>query len=223
MSIMKLENVSKEFKDGTTKIQALKQTNLEIEENQFVAIIGPSGSGKSTLLTILGLLQKPTTGTVYLNGEKINEQQEKDKAKLRFDKIGFIFQSSNLIPFLKVKEQFRLIDKITHKPKEEYLNELFEKLDIDSIKNKYVNQLSGGQRQRVAIARALYNEPTIILADEPTASLDSDKAYEVIDLLANVVKEGKRSVIMVTHDIRMAKKCDVIYEISDGELKRKEL
>lgn len=121
MSIMKLENICKEFKDGSTKIQALKETNLEIEENQFVAIIGPSGSGKSTLLTILGLLQKPTTGNVYLNGEKINGQQEKDKAKLRFDKIGFIFQSSNLIPFLKVKEQFHLIDKITHKSKDDYL------------------------------------------------------------------------------------------------------
>lgn len=218
MSILHLENISKRFSDGTTQIEALKPLNFNVEKNQFVAIIGPSGSGKSTLLTILGLLQKPTTGDVYLNGEKINDKKEKEKEILRFKKIGFIFQSSNLIPFLKVKEQFTLIDKINKKDNTKYRDELFQKLGIDSFQDKYLNKLSGGQKQRVAIARALYNNPSIILADEPTASLDSEKAFEVIDLLAAVAKDKERSVIMVTHDTRMIQKCDVVYEMRDGIL-----
>lgn len=218
MSILHLENISKRFSDGTTQIEALKPLDFNVEKNQFVAIIGPSGSGKSTLLTILGLLQKPTTGDVYLNGEKINDKKEKEKEILRFKKIGFIFQSSNLIPFLKVKEQFTLIDKINKKDNTKYRNELFQKLGIDSFQDKYLNKLSGGQKQRVAIARALYNNPSIILADEPTASLDSEKAFEVIDLLAAVAKDKERSVIMVTHDTRMIQKCDVVYEMRDGIL-----
>ena len=220
MSILHLENISKNFIDGTNQIEALKPVDFKVEKNQFVAIIGPSGSGKTTLLTILGLLQKPTTGTIYLNDENINDKKEKEKEQIRFHKIGFIFQSSNLIPFLKVKEQFVLIDKLNKQDNSTYRDELFTKLGISSIKNKYLNTLSGGQRQRVAIARALYNNPSIVLADEPTASLDSEKAFEVIDLLAEVAKDKDRSVIMVTHDTRMIKKCDVVYEMHDGTLTR---
>lgn len=221
MSVIKLEKISKKFHDGTSEITALKSTDFEVEANQFVAIIGPSGSGKSTLLTILGLLQKPTHGKVFLNGEVVNTKKEKDKELLRFEKIGFIFQSSNLIPFLKVKEQFQLIDKITKKDHSAYRETLFTKLGITSFANKYINKLSGGQKQRVAIARALYNNPSIVLADEPTASLDSDRAFEVIDLLAEIAKGENRSVIMVTHDIRMIEKCDVVYEMKDGVLTKK--
>ncbi len=220
MSILQLENISKKFHDGTSEIEAVKPLNFSVEKNQFVAIIGPSGSGKSTMLTILGLLQKPTSGNVYLNGEKINDKKEKEKEHIRFKKIGFIFQSSNLIPFLKVKEQFVLIDKINKKDNSVYRNDLFKKLGIDTIQDKYLNKLSGGQRQRVAIARALYNNPSIVLADEPTASLDTERAFEVIDLLAEVAKDKDRSVIMVTHDTRMIHKCDVVYEMRDGVLRQ---
>lgn len=218
METIRLENVMKNFEDGTNVIKALKPTSFTVEKGKFVAIIGPSGSGKSTLLTILGLLQKPTQGDVYVDGMKTNDQSDKVKTKTRFEKIGFIFQSSNLIPFLRVKEQFVLIDKLNRKDSRAYREQLFNTLDIKSIENKHINELSGGQRQRVAIARALYNRPSIILADEPTASLDTQKAYEVVNLLSKIAKEENNSVLMVTHDLRMSEKCDSVYEMKDGLL-----
>ena len=217
--LIEMIGVTKDFLQGDNIIRALKETNFTAYEGELIAIIGPSGSGKSTFLTILGGLQKPTTGRVLLNGKPFSELDVKEKSKIRLDNIGFILQTSNLIPFLTIKEQMVLYNKITKtKVNQSWMNELFLKLDVEKLKNKYPNSLSGGERQRAAIAKALYHQPSVIFADEPTASLDTKKAYEVVKLLAKETKEQKKATIMVTHDERMLEFCDRVYVITDGIL-----
>ncbi len=217
--LIEMIGVTKDFLQGDNIIRALKETNFTAYEGELIAIIGPSGSGKSTFLTILGGLQKPTTGRVLLNGRPFSELDVKEKSKIRLDNIGFILQASNLIPFLTIKEQMVLYNKITKtKVNQPWMNELFLKLDVEKLKNKYPNSLSGGERQRAAIAKALYHQPSVIFADEPTASLDTKKAYEVVKLLAKETKEQKKATIMVTHDERMLEFCDRVYVITDGIL-----
>lgn len=167
MHAIELRNVTKYFKDGDEKIEALKETNFSVKKGEFVAIIGPSGSGKSTLLTIAGGLQSPSQGEVLINGNSFSDKKEKAREKLRFDEIGFILQTSNLVPFLTVQKQLQLVDKITKNKGSKKGIELLAQLGVENLVNKYPEELSGGERQRVAIIRALYNEPTIILADEP--------------------------------------------------------
>ena len=198
----------------------MKETNFKIEEGQFIAIIGPSGSGKSTFLTLAGGLQTPSKGQIIINGKGYTNLSEKERAKLRFNDIGFVLQASNLVPFLTAKQQLELVDRINKKRKQTLQNQksLFKELGIDHLENKLPKDLSGGERQRLAIARALYNNPAIILADEPTASLDSDRAFEVVDLLLKECKEKNKSIIMVTHDNRMIEKCDHVYRMKDGIL-----
>ncbi|GAB7306389.1 MULTISPECIES: ABC transporter ATP-binding protein [Enterococcus] len=222
MSAIEFKDVKKTFKDGDTMIEALKETNFSVEKGEFVAIIGPSGSGKSTFLTIAGGLQAPTAGEVLINDQPFSEQKEKNRAKLRFKEIGFILQASNLVPFLTVKKQLKLVDKVSKENKTQSAQDLFTQLGIDKLQNKYPEDLSGGERQRVAIARALYHDPTIILADEPTASLDSEKAYEVVKILAQETKEKNKATIMVTHDTRLTDYCDRVLVMEDGVLKEKE-
>ncbi|WP_025724978.1 ABC transporter ATP-binding protein [Acholeplasma granularum] len=217
--VIEMINVSKDFLQGDNVIRALKQTNFTAYEGELIAIIGPSGSGKSTFLTILGGLQKPTTGKVLINGKPFSELDNNQKSKIRLNEIGFILQASNLIPFLTVKEQMVLYNNITKtKPNQAWMDELFVKLGVDKLKNKYPNELSGGERQRSAIAKALYHNPNVIFADEPTASLDTNKAYEVVKLLAKETKEQKKATIMVTHDERLLEYCDKVYVIVDGIL-----
>lgn len=222
MSAIEFKDVKKTFKDGDTMIEALKETNFSVEKGEFVAIIGPSGSGKSTFLTIAGGLQAPTAGEVLINDQPFSDQKEKNRAKLRFKEIGFILQASNLVPFLTVKKQLKLVDKVIKENKTQSAQDLFTQLGIDKLQNKYPEDLSGGERQRVAIARALYHDPTIILADEPTASLDSEKAYEVVKILAQETKEKNKATIMVTHDTRLTDYCDRVLVMEDGVLKEKE-
>ncbi|VTS85720.1 ABC transporter ATP-binding protein [Enterococcus gallinarum] len=222
MSAIEFKDVKKTFKDGDTMIEALKETNFSVEKGEFVAIIGPSGSGKSTFLTIAGGLQAPTAGEVLINDQPFSDQKEKNRAKLRFKEIGFILQASNLVPFLTVKKQLKLVDKVSKENKTQSAQDLFTQLGIDKFQNKYPEDLSGGERQRVAIARALYHDPTIILADEPTASLDSEKAYEVVKILAQETKEKNKATIMVTHDTRLTDYCDRVLVMEDGVLKEKE-
>jgi putative ABC transport system ATP-binding protein len=217
--LIEMNNVSKDFLQGDNVINALKTKNFKAYEGELIAIVGPSGSGKSTFLTILGGLQKPTTGKVLLNGEPFSELEIKEKSKIRLEKIGFILQASNLIPFLTVREQMVLYNKINKsKVQNEWIDDLFNKLGIDKLANKYPNELSGGERQRVAIAKALYHQPNVIFADEPTASLDTKKAYDVVKLLAKETKEQNKATIMVTHDERMLEFCDRVYVIVDGIL-----
>ena len=220
MNVLEFRNVTKSYQDGNKEIEALKETNFKIEEGQFIAIIGPSGSGKSTFLTLAGGLQTPSKGQIIINGKDYTNLSEKERAKLRFNDIGFVLQASNLVPFLTAKQQLELVDRINKKRKKTLQDQesLFKELGIDHLENKLPKDLSGGERQRLAIARALYNNPAIILADEPTASLDSDRAFEVVDLLSKECKEKNKSIIMVTHDNRMIEKCDHVYRMKDGIL-----
>lgn len=192
MKAIELKNVKKSFKDGDETIEALKETNFSVDKGEFVAIIGPSGSGKSTLLTIAGGLQSPSSGEIWINGRALNEKKEKARAKVRFEEIGFILQASNLVPFLTVKKQLQLVDKVNKAKENRAGLDLLKRLGLEKLVDKYPEELSGGERQRVAIVRALYNDPTIILADEPTASLDTEKAYEVVKILAKEAKEKIR-------------------------------
>ena len=220
MNVLEFKNVTKSYQDGNKEIEALKETNFKIEEGQFIAIIGPSGSGKSTFLTLAGGLQTPSKGQIIINGKDYTNLSEKERAKLRFNDIGFVLQASNLVPFLTAKQQLELVDRI-NKQKRQTLQDqksLFKELGIDHLENKLPKDLSGGERQRLAIARALYNNPAIILADEPTASLDSDRAFEVVDLLSKECREKNKSIIMVTHDNRMIEKCNHVYRMKDGIL-----
>ena len=220
MNVLEFINVTKSYQDGNKEIEALKETNFKIEEGQFIAIIGPSGSGKSTFLTLAGGLQTPSKGQIIINGKDYTNLSEKERAKLRFNDIGFVLQASNLVPFLTAKQQLELVDRINKQKRQTLQNQksLFKELGIDHLENKLPKDLSGGERQRLAIARALYNNPAIILADEPTASLDSDRAFEVVDLLSKECKEKNKSIIMVTHDNRMIEKCDHVYRMKDGIL-----
>ena len=220
MSVLEFKNVTKSYQDGNKEIEALKETNFKIEEGQFIAIIGPSGSGKSTFLTLAGGLQTPSKGQIIINGKDYTNLSEKERSKLRFNDIGFVLQASNLVPFLTAKQQLELVDRINKKRKQTLQDQksLFKELGIDHLENKLPKDLSGGERQRLAITRALYNNPAIILADEPTASLDSDRAFEVVDLLSKECKEKNKSIIMVTHDNRMIEKCDHVYRMKDGIL-----
>ena len=222
MKAIEFKEVEKSFQDGDQVVKALKETTMSIDKGEFVAIIGPSGSGKSTFLTLAGGLQTPSSGSVFINDQEFSNQKESERVKLRFKEIGFILQASNLVPFLTVKKQLLLVDKIKHERRQKEAKELFEQLGVDKLINKYPEELSGGERQRVAIARALYNDPSIILADEPTASLDSEKAREVVDILAKESKDKNKATIMVTHDTRLIDKCDRIFMMEDGVLKEKE-
>ena len=220
MNVLEFKNVTKSYQDGNNEIEALKETNFKIEEGKFIAIIGPSGSGKSTFLTLAGGLQTPSKGQIVINGKDYTNLSEKERAKLRFNDIGFVLQASNLVPFLTAKQQLELVDRINKNNKQTIQDKhsLFKELGIEHLENKLPKDLSGGERQRLAIARALYNDPAIILADEPTASLDSDRAFEVVDLLSKECREKNKSIIMVTHDNRMIEKCDHVYRMKDGIL-----
>ncbi|HCN60737.1 MULTISPECIES: ABC transporter ATP-binding protein [Mammaliicoccus] len=218
--MLTFENVSKSFKDGNRTIEAVKATNFNLEKGELVAIIGPSGSGKSTLLTMAGALQLPSEGMISLNGQEINQFNEKQLSKLRLKEIGFILQTSNLIPFLTVQQQFELLKKVKKDVmnKEEH-SRLLKQLGLDNILTQLPNEISGGQKQRVAIAKALYTNPSIILADEPTASLDTENAIEVMEILKKETKELNKLCIIVTHDQRLTTYCDKVFKMVDGELK----
>ena len=220
MNVLEFKNVTRSYQDGNKEIEALKETNFKIEAGQFIAIIGPSGSGKSTFLTLAGGLQTPSKGQIIINGKDYTNLSEKERSKLRFNDIGFVLQASNLVPFLTAKQQLELVDRINKNNKQTIQDKhsLFKELGIEHLENKLPKDLSGGERQRLAIARALYNNPAIILADEPTASLDSDRAFEGVDLLFKECKEKNKSIIMVTHDNRMIEKCDHVYRMKDGIL-----
>jgi putative ABC transport system ATP-binding protein len=220
MAVLELNKVNKSYGTGHTKVDALKDTDFHADRGELIAIIGPSGSGKSTFLTIVGGLLSPTSGDVVINGQNLTTLNEKVRSKIRLKEIGFILQASNLIPFLTVADQLKLLDKVKkgNMTKEER-TELYEELGIADLLKKYPSDLSGGERQRVAIAKALYSNPSIILADEPTASLDSDRAYEVMDLLKKVTKNKNTTTIVVTHDIRLVGYCDKVYRMTDGVLR----
>lgn len=219
MKLIEMTQVTKQYGKGHQQVTALHPTDFTLNAGEFVAIIGPSGSGKTTFLTTLGNLQTPSSGEIKVLGESTTQMNEKARTQLRFKSFGFILQASNLIPFLTVKEQLDLIDRLdkSHATKMER-HTLFDLLDLNKVLNAYPSDLSGGERQRAAIARALYNQPSIILADEPTASLDTERAKQVVDLLATIAHDFQRGVVMITHDTRLLDKVDRVYIMQDGHL-----
>jgi len=216
MSILKIKNLSKVYGENETEVKALSHINLEINKGEFVVIVGKSGSGKSTLLHIMAGLEAPTYGDVIIENTNLSSLNEKERSLLRKEKIGLIFQSYNLIPVLTVEENIKLPTINTSNQDDGYINELMELLNIKERKNHLPNQLSGGQQQRVAIGRALVNKPAIIFADEPTGNLDTKTESEVLNLLKESQKKYNQTIIMITHNMDIAKYADKIIKIEDG-------
>ncbi|AJH74012.1 ABC transporter family protein [Bacillus cereus ATCC 4342] len=220
-SLLKLDKVSKVYGEGNTEVTALHPISLDVKAGEFIGIVGPSGSGKSTLLSIAGALLSPSKGDIYIREQNITKLSEKEMTDIRLKKIGFIFQFANLVPYLNVKEQLLYIAKLKKESKQESekrADHLLAAFGLGERKNHYPNQLSGGEKQRVAIARAFMNNPDLILADEPTASLDSKRAREVVEMMRREVKESQKAAIMITHDERMLDVCDRILTLRDGQL-----
>ena len=219
--ILTVNEVSRHFGTGESRVDALKAAQFEVKAGELVALIGPSGSGKSTLLSIAGALLSPSSGEIVLGGDHIAEMKGTQRTRLRLERIGFIFQASNLVSYLTGADQVQLIGKLLGLPDKETKERaarLLEELGMEKRANHYPEQLSGGERQRIAIARALMNKPDLILADEPTASLDSQRGRQVVELLAEEVHRRGTAGILVTHDERLIDVCDRVLRISDGEV-----
>ncbi|MHA7136923.1 ABC transporter ATP-binding protein [Rossellomorea arthrocnemi] len=215
-AILELNNVTKTYKQGNEKLTVLDHVSMRVNPGEFGAILGPSGSGKSTLLSIIGALTSPSGGEVKMNGRNVHNLNEKEQSSLRLKEIGFIFQQSNLVPFLTVEEQLVFVGKLNKQGDvlRKRAGELLSHLGLEERSSHYPEQLSGGEQQRVAIARALMNEPRLILADEPTASLDQARGKAVVELLAKETKERNIATIMVTHDETMIRHCDWVYRMT---------
>jgi putative ABC transport system ATP-binding protein len=222
MKGIQFENVSKHYKEGDKTFTALNEVSITVNPGEFVAVIGPSGSGKSTFLSIAGALLQPSEGNVTINGIHLSDLKPKELSKLRLEEIGFILQTSNLVPYLTVLDQLLVVKKMkgTISANDKlFAKELLEEVGLGDKLKKFPNQLSGGERQRTAIARAFMNDPNIILADEPTASLDTNRAFEIVELISKGVKSRNKAAIMVTHDERLLKYCDKVYQMLDGTMK----
>jgi len=216
-----MENINVAFGEGDKKTTVLDNINLSIDAGEFVAITGPSGSGKSTLLSVAGTLLTPSRGKLLLNGQDLSKLPSKQSTDMRLHQIGFIFQSAHLIPYLRVKDQLLYIGKLSKTPKQKakkQADELLNMLGLSHRKEYYPVNLSGGERQRVAIARAWMNDPELLLADEPTASLDAARGREVVETLASQVKQQQKAAVMVTHDTRLFDLCDRVITLSDGKI-----
>ena len=221
MKILEIKNLCKVYGSGETKVDALKNVSFDIEQGEFVAIVGPSGSGKSTLMHILGGVDTPTSGVVNISGTDISKLDETKLAIFRRRQIGLIYQFYNLIPILNVEENMTLPILLDgKKPDKKLLNDLVEKLGLSERVGHLPNQLSGGQQQRVSIGRALMNHPALLLADEPTGNLDSENSREIIALLRKFNKENRQTVIIITHDERIALSADRVITIEDGQITR---
>lgn len=219
MDIITVKDLTKTYGKGDLEIHAVNHMDLQIDKREIVAITGTSGSGKSTLLHLLGGVGEPTSGEVIIDGEDIYALKDDGRSSIRRRKIGFVFQSYNLIPILTAEENIIspiLLDK--KKPDSAYIDELLEMLNLKKWRTHLPNQLSGGQQQRVAIGRALANRPRLILADEPTGNLDHEQAMEIMEILIRSVKKYQQTLVMVTHDMDLAKMCERIISIQDGKI-----
>ena len=224
MEILRVENLTKSYGKGETKVDALKNINLSINKGEFVAIVGPSGSGKSTLLHLMGGVDRPTSGKVFINDVDIYNLKEKDLSIFRRRNVGLIYQFYNLIPVLSAKENILLPTELDNrKIDKKYLDDLLKTLGLKERENHLPNELSGGQQQRTSIGRALINRPSIVLADEPTGNLDSKNSKEVLELLKLSVKRYNQTLIMITHDTNIALQADRVITIEDGIIKDDEV
>lgn len=223
MTAIELRNVEKYYGQGIARVHVLSDVNFKAELGKLNLVIGPSSSGKSTFLTIAGGLQQPSEGQVLIDGQEISALSGKQRDRLRLDKIGFVLQSYNLLPYLTVGDQFALVDRMRHgNLSKGELGDLLKDLGIEKLIHKYPGELSGGQNQRVAIARALYTDPQIILADEPTAALDSDRVKVVGQLFSDLAVKHNKAVVVVTHDLRLREFADQVYTIVDGQMAKEE-
>ncbi len=224
MEILKVENLCKTYGEGENVVKALDNVSFSVEKGEFVAIIGPSGSGKSTLLHILGGVDKPTEGKVYLDGTDVYRQNEEQLAIFRRRQVGLIYQFYNLIPVLNVVENITLpVLMDSRKVNGAYLKELISVLNLKGREEHLPNQLSGGQQQRVSIGRALINTPAVVLADEPTGNLDTKNSQEIVELLKASNKKYNQTLIVITHDENIALQADRIIAIEDGKIVRDEV
>ncbi|MCR5196697.1 MAG: ABC transporter ATP-binding protein [Pseudobutyrivibrio sp.] len=223
MEILRCENVSKIYGEGETEVKALDNVSFTVEKGEFVSIIGPSGSGKSTLLHILGGVDKPTKGKVYIDGTDIHSLNEDKLAIFRRRQIGLVYQFYNLMPVLNIDENIALPHLLDGRPLDkERLDQVVEHLSLTDRRGNLPSQLSGGQQQRVSIGRAMYSHPAILLADEPTGNLDRKTGEEIIDLLKESNKINKQTLILITHDESLAMQADRIISIEDGRIDRNE-
>ncbi|RDY29429.1 ABC transporter ATP-binding protein [Romboutsia weinsteinii] len=224
MEILRVENLNKSYGKGDVKVDALKNINLSINKGEFVAIVGPSGSGKSTLLHLLGGVDNPTSGKVFINDVDIYNLKTKDLSIFRRRNVGLIYQFYNLIPVLTAKENILLPAELDNrKIDNNFLNDLLNTLGLKERANHLPNELSGGQQQRTSIGRSLINRPSIVLADEPTGNLDSKNSKEILELLKLSVKKYKQTLIMITHDNNIALQADRVITIEDGTVKSDEV
>ena len=224
MEILKVENITKTYGKGENEVHALDGVSLSINKGEFVAIIGPSGSGKSTLLHILGAVDRPTSGKVYMDGKDVFSQNEDQLAVFRRRQVGLIYQFYNLIPVLNVTENITLpVLMDGQKVNEERLEDLMNVLKLKGRENHLPNQLSGGQQQRVSIGRALMNAPAVVLADEPTGNLDSKNSQEIVDLLKMSNEKYGQTIIVITHDENVALQADRVITIEDGKITKDEV
>jgi len=220
-TVLETKAVSKIYETGELTIRAVDQANINVQAGEFIALVGPSGSGKTTMLAMLAALLTPSEGLVNIDGFDLGSMKESKRVSFRREKIGFTFQSNNLVPFLNARENVELMlrfNKRYDKAGRMQAQELLERLGLGDRLRSMPNQLSGGQKQRVAIARALIHEPSVVLADEPTASLDTERAYQVVELFADMIHEKNKAGIMVTHDLRMAKYVDKVIQMVDGQV-----
>ena len=221
MNAMTVDDVTKVYGEGHTEVRALCDASLQLYENEFLALLGPSGSGKTTLLSVIGGLLAPSSGTVTIGDTLLTDLSKKDQTQFRANRVGFVFQGFNLVPFLTARENMTVMASISDVGREEIgqrADELLDELGLSDRSDNLPEQLSGGERQRVAIGRALVTDPDLILVDEPTASLDTELGTQVVKLLASEIKSRGKAGIMVTHDLRMVEFTDRTVRILDGEL-----
>ncbi|AOS46725.1 ABC transporter ATP-binding protein [Pauljensenia hongkongensis] len=222
MAVIELENIQKSYADGNQMHHVLSHLDLSVDSKEFVAILGPSGSGKSTLLAVAGLLLSADAGRIRIGGQDLTDLSQKQWTRKRLELLGFIFQDHQLLSYMRIGEQLELVSRLKgeqdRKKRREEVQSLLVDLGIEACYHQYPNQMSGGQKQRTAIARAFIGNPQLILADEPTASLDPDKGQEIAELICNEVKSKNKSAVMVTHDRSILSYVDTVYELKHGQL-----
>lgn len=221
-ALLSVKNVSKIYSSGDTEVHAVSDATMAVDQGEFVALLGPSGSGKTTLISMIGGLLAPTTGSITVAGTDVAQLSTKELTKFRAERVGFVFQSANLVPFLNARENLLYVStlqkRISRKEAHARADQLLDELGLAARAKNLPEQLSGGERQRVAIGRALMNDPDLILVDEPTAALDTALGRQVVQLLAREIKQRGKTGIMVTHDLRMVEYTDRVFEILDGHL-----
>jgi putative ABC transport system ATP-binding protein len=219
--VIEAQDVTKIYGSGSAQVYAADHVSFNVFQGEFVGLVGPSGSGKTTMLAVLAALLRPTEGHISIDGYDLNAIKEKERVKFRHERIGFTFQSNNLVPYLNVQENVELMLRLNNRlnrAEREHALALLERLGLQDRLRNLPSQLSGGQRQRVAIARSLIHNPSVVLADEPTASLDTERAFQVTQLYADLIHEQNKAGIMVTHDLRMCRYVDKLIQMKDGKV-----